>query len=193
MSPKKNITILILVIVLVAILFLLALPAYNNVALLKGEIKKHQEFLKEKEELTAKVNQLKQIYESRKDEINKVFYVLPPGSDIPNLIVQLEALTSENGLILERLNFIKQAKTAQSVETEDKSSLAGQAMEKSYKTLGISLSVSGSYQSFNSFLKALEFNARLMDIKSIDFSSAKTEEAQGSIFTFDISVEAYYQ
>ena len=180
---KKNIIVLISILIFVAILLLLDLPAYNKVVFFRSEIKNYQNFLKEKEELLVKVNQLKQSYESRKDEIDKAYYVLPLEKDIPNLIVQFEALVSENGLVLESINF---------KEAAAKTTATGEKIVKGYKTLDVSLKAGGSYQSFVAFLQALEFNIRLMDIKSIDFSAAQTGD-ESSLFTFDISLEVYYQ
>ena len=174
---KKNIIVLISILIFVAILFLLDLPTYNKVVFFRNEIKNYQNFLKEKEELLAKVNQLKQSYESRKDEIDKTYYVLPLEKDIPNLIVQFEALVSENGLVLESINF--------------KPATAEEKAAKSYKALDVFLSVGGNYQSFIAFLQALEFNVRLMDIQSADFSSKESEVA--GTFIFDVNLVVYYQ
>lgn len=183
---KKNAIILISVLVFIAILFLLDLPAYNKASLLRSEIKRHQNLLKEKKELAIKVNQLKQVYESRKSEIENVYYSLPSAEDIPGLIVQFEALVSENGLILEELDFFeKKVKKTEEVETKT---------PESFKTLEVTLSATGRYQSFKSFLEALELNIRLMDIKIIQFSSEETEEILGTgFFTFDVRLEVYYQ
>lgn len=192
---KKNIIILALVFAFLAILFLLDWPAYNKATLLKDEVKRHQQLLAEQEELLIKVNQLKQVYESHKNEIKKVYYVLPLEKDIPNLIVQFEALASENGLILEGLDFVEPIVVKKRrVAAEEK--LAVQEKPKPYKQLDVSLKLSGSYQSFKSFLGALEYNVRLMDIESINFSSEKkeTEEVEGAeLFSFDVSLKVYYQ
>jgi len=184
---KKNAVILISVVVFFAILFLLVLPTYNKTGLLRGMLKDDTNSLKETEEVFAKANQLKQVYEARKDEINKVYYILPSGSDIPNLIVQLEALASENGLILDKMNFIKKT-LIKKIATEETATTPESEPQKEYKTLGVTLSLVGNYNSFKSFLEALELNMRLMDIKSITFSGQK--EAVG--FTFNIELEAYY-
>lgn len=189
---KKGIINFILILVFVAVLFLLDLPIYNKVTFLRGETKGREDLLKEKEELLAKVNQLKGIYENRQDEIKRVYYVLPQEKDIPSLIVQFEALASENGLILEKIDFFKKAvKTAG--ETEKETGVI--EPRKDYETLEIVLGLNGSYQSFKSFLEALESNIRLMVIKSIDFTSETKKEktAVGAGFTFNVSLEVYYQ
>lgn len=198
----KGFVTIILLIALVAIVMFLDLPAYNRVGFLREEIEKYEQFLQEKEELLVKVSQLKQIYESREEEINKVYYVLPSLADIPNLIVQFEALASENGLILGNLGFgqtevaKKTGGVSWSVGTEGEDAIDG--AQEGYQSLKMSLTLIGSYQSFKSFLKALEHNIRLMDIKSISFSSAaeqKGEEGEAvgiPTYTFSVSLEVYY-
>lgn len=187
---KSNIIILILILGFVSILFLLDFPVYNKVTFLSNEIKAKEDLLEQIQELVAKTNQLKQIYEGRKNEINKVYYAIPFEEEVPNLIVQVEALVSENGLILETLDFTGQSnskrKTARGSAQEEES-----ISIESYKIFDIFLSVNGGYKSFTSFLKALESNVRLMDIKSIAFSSDDDEGVQG-FFTFDIELKVYY-
>jgi len=190
--PKKNLIIIVVsLIVFIAILIFLDLPSYNKTALLRSEIKKNQNSLKEKEELVLKVNELKEIYDSRKSAINKVYYVLPVKKDVPGLIVQFEALASENGLILENINFVeKEIKKSTAIKTgQGTSSIEPKQIRKS---LIVSLELGGSYQSFKNFLKALELNVRIMDIKSIDFSLEENEE-KGWDFTFNPEIEVYYQ
>lgn len=180
---KKNAIILVLVLVFIAIVVFFDLPAYNKFVFLGSEIERYTNLLSEREDFITKVGQLKEIYESRAPEIRKVYYSLPSEKDVPGLIVQFEALASENGLILEKLNFFeKKEKKVEGVESR-----------KTYKTLTVILSAIGSYPSFTSFLEALEFNIRIMDIKSIEFSSKRPEEEEKGLFTFDIELEVYYQ
>lgn len=184
---KKNAIILVLVLVFIAIVVFLDLPAYDKFVSLGSEIERYGNLLKEREEFIIKVSQLKEIYESRAPEIRKVYYSLPSEKDIPGLIVQFEALASENGLILEKLKFFERKETKEEKE-------GGVELQKSHKTLNVILSVTGGYQSFRSFLEALEFNIRIMDIKSIEFSSKRTEEEEErGLFTFNVELEVYYQ
>jgi len=172
-------------------LIFLDLPSYNKTAMLRSEIKKNQELLKEKEELALKVNELKEIYDSRRNAINKVYYILPVKKDVPGLIVQLEALASESGLVLNNINFTeKEIKKSATLKTGQ--GIPATELKQDCKSLIVSSEIGGSYQSFKSFLKALEYNVRIMDIKSIDFSIEESEE-KGWDFTFNLEIEVYYQ
>lgn len=180
---KKNVIILILILVLIGIVFLLDLPAYNKFTSLNREIKWQEQLLKDKQEVIAKTNQFKRDYDVYEDGLKKANYALPSEKEIPNLTVQFEALVSENGLILESFNFI--GEEAKKVKAEEVKSLTP------YKNLEIGLSVTGTYESFEGFLKTLELNIRLMDIKSISFFSGKGE-VEG-VFTFNVNLLVYYQ
>ncbi len=174
---NKNIIVtIVLFLAFVVILISLDLPFYSEVTSLRGEVKQARNFIKEKEELLIKVEQLRQVYDSRKEAINKTFYLLPVEKDTPGLIVQLEAMASENGLILEGISFTE--KVEKGVAT--------------YKTLKVSLELYGSYMAFKSFLEAIEYNVRIMDITSIEFSPEEAEEG-GSGFSFKVELEVYYQ
>ncbi len=181
---KKTIIITIFIAGLIAIIFFLDWPAYQRMSFLNSEIERHHQFLQQKQELNIKVNQLKQNYEAQKENIKKIGYALPEGKDIPNLIVQFEALASENGLILEGLSF------------DTKQSEKDSESKKAYKVLNVSLSLTGSYASLKDFLKSSESNVRIMDINSIGFSAVAVErtlETSENMFTFDIELQTYYK
>lgn len=174
---NKNIIVTtVLFLAFVVILISLDLPFYSKVASLMGEVKQAKDFIKEKEELLIKVEQLKQVYDSRKEAIKKTSYLLPVEKDTSGLIVQFEAMASESGLILGGISF---------TEKVEKGVAA-------YKTLKVSLELYGSYMAFKSFLGAVEYNVRIMDINSIEFSPEETEEG-GSGFSFKVELEVYYQ
>jgi len=181
---KKTIAITVLIAGLIAIIFFLDWPAYKRMNFLNSEIKRHQQFLQEKQELNIKVEQLKQGYEAQQENIKKINYALPEGKDIPNLIVQFEALASENGLILEKLSF------------DTKHSKKDSESKKAYEVLNVTLSLTGDYTGLKNFLGSLENNIRIMDIISIGFSTAAMEglpETTQAVFTFDIELQTYYQ
>jgi len=177
MTANKNIIITtVLFLAFIVVLISLDLPFYGEVTSLRSEVKQAKDYIKEKEELLIKVEQLKQVYDSRKEAIKKAFYLLPVEKDASSLIVQFEAMASENGLILESIDFTEKVEKGAAT----------------YKTLKVSLELYGSYAAFKSFLGAIEYNVRIMDISSIEFSSEEVEEG-GSGFSFKVELEAYYQ
>lgn len=188
MTVNKNIIVtVVLFLAFIVVLISFDLPFYSKVASLRGEVKYAKNSIIEKEELLVKIDQLKQVYDSRKGAISKAFYLLPIEKGTSSLIVQFEALVSENGLILKSINFTEKIKKRTPTGGDEVAVVPGQI----YKTLKVSVELYGSYASFKSFLEALEYNVRIMDINSISFSSEKDEES--SVFNFNVELEVYYQ
>lgn len=183
---RRNLIIIILLLAFVAVVVFLDYPLYKEVKSFRKGLEIKQEELRGVEELLVKIKELKAIYEENKDEAKRAFYAIPSGEDLPNLIVQLEALASINGLILEKVDFGQPA--AEGVKWgpggEEK-----EIVVKEYKTMNVTLEVTGTYESLKSFLKSVEENIRLMDITSINFSAS----AEGGAFSFGVSMNVYYQ
>lgn len=187
----KNIIILILILAFIAAVIFLDLPKIQKVLGLRKQIEEQKEVFSEKQILSAKIEKLTKDYEENEEDLKKVSYILPSGQDIANLIVQLEALALDGGLILEKIEFF--------VPDEPAVSKAGElrqqegAVAKDYQSLTINLKLIGDYLAFNSFLRAVEENIRLMDISSIDFSTQSMAEGEILFFNFNLKLDTYYQ
>lgn len=185
----KNIIIIILILALVGVIVFLDVPAVQGILRLKKDIKIQKETLLEKQDFLAKLETLKKDYQENKDIVEKVDYILPSGKDEPNLIVQLEALAIEGGLVLEGFEIIPSQEgiigKAQGVRVQAESD------SKKYKSLTVTLKLVGDYSSLKKFLGEVENNVRLMDVESIDFSPQSGLDFQ--FFNFDISLKTYYQ
>ncbi len=188
---KKSIIIIILIVVFVGIVLFLDWPGAKKVLSVQQEIDRYSNLIEEKRELVSKTEQLKQAYNSKQDDIKKVYYVLPKEKQIPELIVQFEALASGNGLILENLD-IQKKKRVQETKEEKEQKTSEVVLEK-VEILKVSLRVTGTYASFENFLKTLESNVRIMDIQGIDFASRESKEEGNLFLNFDVELETYYR
>lgn len=173
----KNIIIIILILGFVAVVVFLDVPGVQSVLNLKKDINTQKETFIETQELASKIENLTKSSRENKESVEKTNYILPDSEDIPNLIVQLEALAFEQGLILEKIEFTPIKQESGNIEN--------------YQTLSVNMRLIGSYPALKSFLKAVEENMRLMDISSVNFSTPSEESLQ--IFEFDLSLNTYYQ
>jgi Tfp pilus assembly protein PilO len=186
----RNIIIIITILGFIAVVVFLDIPGVQSVLAKRKEIKDQQQVLLDKQDLLLRVEKLSRLYEENKESVEKTNYILPSSEEIPNLIVQLEALAFEQGLVLGKVDF----KTL----TKEEITQGGEQQQpvQDYQTMNISLQLTGTYDGLKSFLKASEENIRLMDIKSIVFeSSAGAEEGQKGpqIFDFSILLNTYYK
>lgn len=183
---KKLIVIIATVICSGLIVFLLIFPAFEKIRTLGAELKLEKESLDREKEAVEQLSVLEKEYLAVLEERKKIGDILPQDRDIPGLLVQLEAISSENGLVLEAVNF---------VEEKPKIFLGeGEVLVTEYKTLDVSLDLLGSYKAFKSFIKAVEENIRLMDIVSSDFAGeGEGGTVASNILSFNVKLKTYYQ
>lgn len=178
-------SIIILAAIGLVIVFLI-LPQVSRVKNVRSEIDNLKAELSRKTELSEKIDEMILKYNELVAKIQKIDLTIPKGPQKPELIVQIESLAKENGLILESIVFR---------EPTQKEAVG-------YKILNISLTLSGNYLAFKNFLTALEQNIRLMDVQLIDFSSPERVVIPGVLPTlggsisesrFNIQLNTYYQ
>lgn len=169
---------IILLIATAAAVFWILLPLwYDTQAAL--ELKKaNAENLAQREKLVANLEHLIGQYNERANELSSFSRAIPVGQNIPELLVNLEALASENGLIFSGVDFKPKDSTAPNV-----------------KTLAMDIKVKGSYLNFQNYLKAIEKSLRLFDVTTISFSGISPGQTNVNInnLDFNLSVNTYYQ
>lgn len=183
------------ILVAIGIGFFYLKPLYKEIDSLRSQVADKREIVSLKQRSIEKVKELKANYnliEEKKKK--KVFYILPTAPEIPNLLVQLEALASENGMMFEDVTF---------TESELKNTTKRRSKEKEsekkggLKELTVDIKLNGRYEAFRNYLKALEQNIRIIDIVSIDFSSSKENGKESSetfgVFSYSIKMKAYQQ
>lgn len=173
----KNIIVIILILGFIGIVVLLDIPKVQNIFDLRNQIENQKKTLEKNQYLIGVVEKLRESYEINKETLNKLEYIVPGEQEVPNLIVQLEAIAAKGGLILGEIGF----------PTEDKNTVTNQ----DYKSSTININLTGNYASFERFLSAIEENIRLMDVESITFTPAESEGV--SLFNFEVVFKVYYQ
>lgn len=186
---SKNIIIFILTLAFIAIVVFLDLPIIQETLSLRKDLKEQEEELSEKQTLLVKIENLIKDYQGSQEDLKRISYILPTGQDLPNLIIQLEALAFEAGLVLEAVDF--SAPEEQGVTKAQQVGSSEEIVIKKYQTLNINLKLIGDYLAFKNFLKLIEENIRLIDIVSVNFSFQSSEGFQ--FLNFDLNLKTYYQ
>ncbi|OGZ35504.1 MAG: hypothetical protein A3A94_02625 [Candidatus Portnoybacteria bacterium RIFCSPLOWO2_01_FULL_43_11] len=183
---KKIILIIGLFIAVFGATIFLVVPILKDLTNIRIGIKEKRTELAGIEDLIVRVNEIKKQGRDIGKELEEVYLALPKEKDIPNLLVYFESLSTANGLILESIDFGEiddETKRGDKKETE-----------KLLKSREVELTVSGTYNAFKNYLRALEENIRSMNVNSIDFISRELITAADSDFLdFDLKVEVYYQ
>lgn len=115
----------------------------------------------------------------KKNEIEKLSYVLPERRTYSELYSMLDDLTRSQGLTLKSLT-VGFADTPQTAQGQSATQQQGQAPAGAVKTMTLNLSVSGgNYEIFKKYLDALERSIRLFDIRSLAFNGSAFISATG--------------
>lgn len=160
-----------------AIGFWVLWPLYGDIQAALELQKQNQDNLDQRKKLTENLERLISQYNERGDDIASLNKAIPSGQNIPELLVNLEAIASENGLIFGSVNF----------KTKD-------FKAPSIKTLVAEIKVKGSYPSFLNYLRALEKSLRIFDIASVSFVGVGPGQIGAKLdnLEFNLIINTYY-
>lgn len=213
-NAKKLFISLISLIIALVLAFVFIIPLWDTLGLLKTNLSNKEAELKKLETRAQKVSYLKKEYQSMEGEVQKVFLALPREEDIPNLLIQFEALASSNGLILDSISFGQLQKKRSDFQQQQQqpttpfndeavSDLSTKQIQPTQtpsssflRNLNVGVSLSGRYDNFKKYLDSLTNSIRSMSVQSISFNAAQSsgeKEIQADSFTFNLSVNVHYQ
>ncbi|MDD5731980.1 MAG: type 4a pilus biogenesis protein PilO [Patescibacteria group bacterium] len=194
MNKKDETTLLMFFIVLVcAVLgYFVLFPAtgsYSDGRIQEANLTNEKNTLQSKQ---TNLQGLKKDLTERSDFISRTEDAMPTTAQVPELLVTLSKLASNNSLYL--TNFSPQEVTANTnANVGPEGEIAPAATE--YSQVEISFDVSGKYLDMKQFLKDVETNIRPINILNINISGGG--EISNTISTetlrFSIKAEAYYK
>lgn len=160
-----------------AIDFWILWPLYGDIQAAFDLKKQNQDNLTQRKKLTENLQRLISQYNEREKDIASLNKAVPSGQNVHELLVNLEAIASESGLIFEGVNFKPKDLNAQGI-----------------KTLIAEIKVKGSYLAFLNYLKALEKSLRIFDVTSVSFSGVSPGQIGAKLdnLEFNLIVNTYY-
>ena len=163
----------------IALIFWAGKPLWEEISTLRVEKSNIEKTLSELRNLESARDNLLSTYNSiSNDDLEKLDQILPSTTDTGGVLISLEKMTQDTGIRLRRAEF----KTDQKNDVK-----AIQASNSMFNTLDLSLVVSSNYDSFKSFLGALERSSRVVDVTNISFSVEQT-----NLYEFIIQADAYF-
>lgn len=121
--------------------------------------------------LTDKNNKISQPDQARLSKL------LPNNIDNVKLILEISNIAEARNLSLKNISIGGSAKSSDSIGPDN----------TPYGTLSLSFSVNTTYDNFLTFIKDLETNLRLIDIRDISFSSSDT-----GFYDFSVGINTYW-
>jgi len=203
-SIQKNLTLIIglLVLVVAGFAFYILKPQYDKIKQIKAEILAEQSNLTTREQKFKNIKMLLSNYKGVEEQLYNLSLSLPLKKDIPNLLVQLEALAVKNGVLMKSVSYEEEGekdetKKVAKEETPPASSNREAATEEGaltfttgpeepegsktdYSILSVGLNLSAHYDSFMKYLEDVQRSFRFLDVTAIDFTITDTSDSGGS-------------
>ena len=192
-TTKRFLSLLISFVLFVASLivyFNLIVPAGNEEQSIKAKAISRENFVKSQQAAISQVQKLINSYKGEGELRDVVSSILPLFPDLAGAFSQLSGLAQVNRLLIQ--NVTVNPPVNQSVQGNSNASGAvSQPLAKPFGSVDFQMKVVGSYGDFKSFLKNLETNIRIFDVKKIILESPGKPNQE--IYNYDLTVGTYYQ
>lgn len=186
----------ILFIVITVILFFVVIdPLYKDIKQLRTDVSTYNIALSNSTELQRTRDSLIDTYKGVKQEDrDRLAHLLPSTIGNIELILEIEKIANLHGMPIGDIKFdTKNLEDTSTTSNTNNNIIVAQADPKSnlpYGVFPMEFIIEGRYDTFIDFLKDLEHNLRLVDIKSISFSVPTTGDP--NIFSYTLKVETYW-
>lgn len=174
-------------------------PVYKSIKQLKGEVSTYNTALNNSNDLQDTRDSLVDIYKNiTKEDKDRLEHLLPSSINNIELILEIEKIASMYGLPIKNIKFEVEDKTDGS-EQQNKNIIQQKNPKDSlpYGVFPMEFVIEGKYDTFVSFVKDLEQNLRIVDIKSVAFSvpgpaTSVDDKTDKSIYNYTLKVETYW-
>jgi hypothetical protein len=166
----------------VTLFFIKTQPYLNDIKTLQAQKQEYGDALASSRELQTLrdklLSQYNAISQDDRDRLNKL---LPSQMDSSNIIVMFEEIVKAHGILLKKIDVKESKQSANSSVV-----LGGASLP--YKTINLTLLVSGPYASILALFSDLDKSLRLVDVENVSFSAAATDTYEFNITTKMYSV-----
>lgn len=161
-------------------------PHYNQISDLRAQKTDYETVLANARKYKEERDALRKRYDSFDAvKLEQLATMLPNNPDNMKLILALQSVASQYGLVLQNV------KTEDAAETSSTNNRPGHGSQASADlgTLTINFSVAGPYTAFTNYIRAIEKSLRMIEIQKISFAAidSKTQNYQ-----YIVSVKTYW-
>lgn len=182
----KNIISIIVSIISIGIFVLIVQPEYK-------EIKSMQAQERELEGVLSNARRLQSLRDSLLDKRNRISNadvgrlekLIPESADNVKLILEFEQIAERYGLKIQAASATRESETA----TENTTRQNFDIQTKDYGIISLDFTINGGYNEFISFLKDIEQNLRITDIRSL---TVTPPQGLDSTFGYQINIDTYW-
>lgn len=196
----KFISSILLIIISALILFFIVKPLFNDVKQLQTNVSTYNTALNNSTELQKTRDSLLNAYKNIKiEDKDRLSHLLPSTIDNIPLILEIEKIANLHGMPLNNIKF--EPKNSDSRDLAISNNVVVSETNPvdvlPYNIFPMDFIIQGEYDTFIDFLKDLENNLRLLDIKAISFSvpsalAVSSGNINPNIYNYTLKIETYW-
>jgi hypothetical protein len=189
------------IIITIGLFFAVVDPLYKEVKQLRTDVDTYNVALDNSTELQKTRDSLIETYKNvKKEDKDRLAHLLPSTIDNIELILEIEKIANLHGMPIGNIRFETTSLENQTAKTTDNIVVAESdpAVNLSYGIFPMEFEIEGKYETFVAFLRDLEHNLRLVDIKAISFDVPNTTTSQGigttdpNVYSYTLKVDTYW-
>ncbi|MFT7328337.1 MAG: Tfp pilus assembly protein PilO [Crocinitomicaceae bacterium] len=178
----KNIFSIFIIIISIATFVLVVQPQYTEIK----EMQKKETDLEDVLDNARKLQSLRDSLLEKRNEISetditRLEKLIPESADNVKLILEFEQIADRHDLQIEAASTVK--------EEEGEQTQSFDIEKNDYGTITLDFTINGGYTNFISFLKDIEKNLRITDIRSLNINPPDGNDA---VYSYDISIDTYW-
>ncbi|MDO8664524.1 MAG: hypothetical protein Q7K44_03220 [Candidatus Liptonbacteria bacterium] len=171
--------------------FNLVVPANDEQQTIKAQAIGRQNFVDNQKAAISQVSNMINSYKGEGELQDVISSILPQSPDLAGAFSQISGLVQVNKLLMERVAV--NAPVNQNISGTASQGDTSQQFVKPVGSVDFQVKVIGTYEDFKSFLKNVETNIRIFDVKKIDMQPTANAKPNQNIYNYDIIITAYYQ
>jgi Tfp pilus assembly protein PilO len=177
----KTTTPFIFILVAIGLFYTVAMPHYDKVKVLQAEADQYSNVLDNVEELSQKRDALLLEYNKiPKTEISRIEKALPDNIDSVQLALDFDSIGAKYGISIKSIKTgdVRQG-SAGIITVENSGEL--------YQSVPVTVNFVSSYENFRRFMKDIESSLRIIDVKTVGFTSGES-----NLYEYTISFDTYW-
>ncbi len=202
----RNLFPVILILASIGLFFTLVNPTYLEVRQLRNDVAVYDKALTNARDLENVRDELKKNYDLiTKEEKDRLDHFLPNTVDNIQLILQIQKIATAHNMNLKNIKFDAPSLIKQDSNSGSKASSASSSKNNAlpYGIFNLEFSTDARYEDFKAFLKDLEYNIRLVNVKEISFTVPSGDKKtvfdpnsdisnDPNVYTYSLKVETYW-
>jgi len=180
-----------LVIVAFMVFVNLVQPVYGEITALRADNIAKQEALAHQSKIKNDIQNLEGQYTSMTAFRESLSLALPADSSLDTALAQISGIAELNGVVISSIS------ATYSVPLVSNNRAQGvAALVKPLSTLSFQLRITGDYASFKNFLRDVERNIRVFDVRAVSLNTTQlaSQKGQASLYyAYDLALITYYQ